>query len=35
MAKHKPVVLKNGVQIRFAQSETKFVMRDVESAGEE
>lgn len=34
VAKHKPVVLKNGSVITFAQSESKFVMRDVESAGE-
>jgi len=33
VAKHKPVVLKNGSVITFAQSESKFVMRDVESAG--
>eukprot|EP00879_Flechtneria_rotunda_P016493 GHRR01017260.1.p1 GENE.GHRR01017260.1~~GHRR01017260.1.p1 ORF type:complete len:267 (+),score=70.75 GHRR01017260.1:350-1150(+) len=31
---HKPTVLKNGTTIKFGQMETKFVVRDVESAGE-
>jgi hypothetical protein len=30
---NKPVVLKSGSSIRFGQGPTKFVMRDVESAG--
>ncbi|WIA15829.1 hypothetical protein OEZ85_012584 [Tetradesmus obliquus] len=31
---NKPVVLKNGSAIKFGQAPAKFVMRDVESAGE-
>eukprot|EP00878_Enallax_costatus_P001679 GHUV01001833.1.p1 GENE.GHUV01001833.1~~GHUV01001833.1.p1 ORF type:complete len:263 (+),score=68.97 GHUV01001833.1:250-1038(+) len=34
LAPHKPTVLKNGMQIKFGQMDTKFVMQDVESAGE-
>lgn len=31
---NKPTVLKNGMEIKFGQSETKFIMQDVESAGQ-